>query len=57
LLNPQELNIKGKAALPAAAPAIFLLTWTSFGSPEVKGIIAETLNYIFQQKVPAREFI
>lgn len=56
LLNPQEANLKGKAAFPAAAFTLMLIAWTYFRLPEIKGLSQDTLNDLFQQKVPARKF-
>ncbi|KAK6721168.1 hypothetical protein SNK04_000063 [Fusarium graminearum] len=56
LLNPQEANLKGKAAFPAAGLTIILLVWTFFRLPEVKGLTAETLDHLFENKVSARKF-
>ncbi|KAF6835349.1 MFS maltose permease [Colletotrichum plurivorum] len=57
LLNPQEANLKGKAAFPAAAFTLMLIAWTYFRLPEIKGLSQDTLNNLFQQKVPARKFL
>ncbi|KAM0227404.1 hypothetical protein ACHAPO_011590 [Fusarium lateritium] len=56
LLNSQEANLKGKAAFPAAGLTIMLLVWTYFRLPEVKGLTAETLDHLFENKVSARKF-
>ncbi|KAG9496179.1 hypothetical protein J7337_012760 [Fusarium musae] len=57
LLNPQEANLQGKAAFPAAGLTILLLVWTYFRLPEVKGMTTETLNHLFYNKVSARKFL
>lgn len=56
LLNPQEANLKGKAAFPAAALTLMLLTWTWFRLPELKGLTAETIDHLFAGRVPTRKF-
>ncbi|KAF5551683.1 sugar transporter [Fusarium mexicanum] len=57
LLNPQEANLQGKAAFPAAGLTILLLVWTYFRLPEIKGMTTETLNHLFYNKVLARKFL
>ncbi|KAF5495086.1 General alpha-glucoside permease [Colletotrichum siamense] len=57
LLNPQEGNLKGKAAFPAVAFTLLLIVWAFFRLPEIKGMSPEVLNKLFEQKVPARKFL
>ncbi|KAF4469157.1 MFS maltose permease [Fusarium albosuccineum] len=57
LLNPQEANLQGKAAFPAAGFTVVLIVWTYFRLPEVKGMTAETLDHLFYNKVSARKFL
>ncbi|KAF3343235.1 hypothetical protein VD0002_g5739 [Verticillium dahliae] len=57
LLNPQEANLQGKAAFPAAGLTLMLAVWAWLGLPELKGLTGETLDSLFERKVPARRFL
>ncbi|KAL9942534.1 hypothetical protein D7B24_000561 [Verticillium nonalfalfae] len=57
LLNPQEANLQGKAAFPAAGLTLMLAVWAWFRLPELKGLTGETLDSLFERKVPARQFL
>ncbi|KAK2762435.1 MFS maltose permease [Colletotrichum kahawae] len=57
LLNPQEGNLKGKAAFPAVAFTLMLIVWAFFRLPEIKGMSPEVLDQLFKQKVPSRKFL
>lgn len=56
LLNPEEGNLQGKAAFPAAALTLMMIVWTFFRLPEIKGMTTETLDQLFLKKTPARKF-
>ncbi|EEY18299.1 general alpha-glucoside permease [Verticillium alfalfae VaMs.102] len=57
LLNPQEANLQGKAAFPAAGLTLMLTIWAWFRLPELKGLTGETLDSLFERKVPTRQFL
>ncbi|KAH7129106.1 general substrate transporter [Dactylonectria macrodidyma] len=57
MLNPTEGNLKGKAAFPAAGLTVMLIVWAYFRLPELKGMTADTLDHLFQNKVSARKFL
>ncbi|KAG7136551.1 General alpha-glucoside permease like protein [Verticillium longisporum] len=57
LLNPQEANLQGKAAFPAAGLTLMLAVWAWFRLPELKRLTGETLDSLFERKVPARQFL
>ncbi|KAM0325487.1 hypothetical protein ACHAQA_007474 [Verticillium albo-atrum] len=57
LLNPQEANLQGKAAFPAAGMTLLLGVWAWFRLPELKGLTGETLDSLFERKVSARRFL
>ena len=56
MLNPAEGNLKGKAAFPAGVFTAMLLVWGYFRLPETKGMTPETLDHLFFNRVPARQF-
>ena len=56
-LNPTELNLKGKAAFFPWGLTMCMVVWTYFRLPELKGLTQETLNQMFDKKVPTRKFM
>lgn len=56
LLNPEEANLQGKAAFPAAVLTLMMIAWTFFRLPEIKGMTTETLDQLFHKGTPARKF-
>jgi SP family general alpha glucoside:H+ symporter-like MFS transporter len=56
LLNPEELNLQGKAAFPAAVLTLMMIVWTYFRLPEIKGMTTETLDKLFHSGTSARKF-
>lgn len=56
MLNPGRWDLKGKAAFPAAIFNVFLLIWAYFRLPETKGLTTETMDHLFHEKTPARNF-
>lgn len=56
MLNPDEANLAGKAAFLPWALTLVLLCWTFFRLPELKDMPQETINNLFEDKVPARQF-
>lgn len=56
LLNPEEANLQGKAAFPAAALTLMMIVWTFFRLPEIKDMTTETLDQLFLEGTPARKF-
>ncbi|RSL40699.1 hypothetical protein CEP53_013209 [Fusarium sp. AF-6] len=57
MLNPSELDLKGKAAFLPWGLTMCMIAWTYFRLPELKGMTQETLNSLFEAKVPARKFL
>ncbi|RSL53990.1 hypothetical protein CEP54_010135 [Fusarium duplospermum] len=57
MLNPSELDLKGKAAFLPWGLTMCMIAWTFFRLPELKGMTQETLNNLFEAKVPARKFV
>ncbi|EJU01345.1 sugar transporter [Dacryopinax primogenitus] len=57
MLNPQNANLKGKAAFPAACFNVALFVWAFFRLPESKGRTFEELDILFAKHVPARKFV
>ena len=56
LLNPEEANLQGKAAFPAAGLTLMMIVWTFFRLPEIKGMTTETLDHLFLKGTSARKF-
>lgn len=56
MLNPDEANLAGKAAFLPWALTLLLLSWTFFRLPELKDMPQETVNNLFEDRVPARKF-
>ena len=57
LLNPQEANLQGKAAFPAVGFTVCMIIWTFFRLPELKDMTPNTLNHLFDARVPTRKFV
>lgn len=56
LINPLELNMKGKTAYVWFVTACIAILWTYFRLPECRGRTYEELDVMFHEKVPARKF-
>ncbi|KAJ8119116.1 hypothetical protein OPT61_g21 [Boeremia exigua] len=56
MLNPGKWDLKGKSAFPAAILNVLLLIWAFYRLPETKGLTPETLDHLFDQRIPARKF-
>lgn len=56
LINPAELNLKGRAAFLPAGLNILMIIWAYFRLPEVKGMTSDTLNHLFTERISARKF-
>ncbi|EJT70953.1 hypothetical protein GGTG_11976 [Gaeumannomyces tritici R3-111a-1] len=56
MLNPAQLNLKGRAAFLPWALTLVMLAWAYFRLPELKGLTQETVNHLFETRVPARRF-
>lgn len=56
MLNPSRWDLKGKAAFPGAVFTVCMVLWTYFRLPETKDLTPATLDHLFHEKVPAREF-
>ncbi|KAK8100516.1 General alpha-glucoside permease [Apiospora kogelbergensis] len=57
MLNGSAGNLKGKAAFPAAGFTLILAVWSFFRLPETKNMSPETLDRLFDDRVPARQFL
>lgn len=56
MLNPNNGNLKGKAAFPGAACCVVLLIWSYFRLPESKNRTFAELDLLFAHRVSARKF-
>jgi MFS transporter, SP family, general alpha glucoside:H+ symporter len=56
MLNPTEGNLKGKAAFPAGCFIFIIYIWGYFRLPETKGLTPETMDRLFEDRIPARKF-
>ncbi|KAI3394273.1 hypothetical protein diail_2976 [Diaporthe ilicicola] len=56
LINPTELDLKGKTAFFWAATAALTTVWAYFRLPEVKDRTYEELDVLFARKISARKF-
>lgn len=56
LINPGELNARGKTDFLWGGISIISVLWCYFRLPETKHRTFEELDYMFENKVPTREF-
>lgn len=56
MLNPAQFNLKGRAAFLPWVLTLLMVVWTYFRLPELKGLTQDTINHLFEKRVPARRF-
>lgn len=56
LINPGELNLKGKTAFVWLGTALVVLTWSFFRLPETRNRTYEELDLLFARRISARRF-
>ncbi|KLU82872.1 hypothetical protein MAPG_01940 [Magnaporthiopsis poae ATCC 64411] len=56
MLNPAQFNLKGRAAFLPWVLTLLMVVWTYFRLPELKGLTQDTINHLFETRVPARRF-
>ncbi|KAF5657467.1 putative alpha-glucoside transport [Fusarium denticulatum] len=56
LINPNELNLKGKSAWVWSVTCAILIVWAYFRLPETKDRMFEEIDILFAHKIPARKF-
>ncbi|QGI97667.1 hypothetical protein CEK26_010736 [Fusarium fujikuroi] len=56
LINPTELNLKGKSGWVWSGSCILLIVWAYFRLPETKDRLFEEIDLLFANRVPARKF-
>ncbi|GIZ49340.1 hypothetical protein CKM354_001237200 [Cercospora kikuchii] len=56
LINPTELNLKGKTAFVWSGTCALIALWAFYRLPETKDRLFEEIDLLFSQKISARKF-